>query len=519
MKIKLLNFWVGLLLILFFLTNQIGYSQNGKIGDGFGTNNWSTIDAFTTSAGTSRIQTFTANATGNRYFRLVTNWSGNNDQWGPSSTSVDYQVTPGVEVPSTEVIQNSTSKAYYINVGSVSNNYVFKTKEGNNPPNNRGLIVFEVQGSIRSVSGVSKDLNTVYRGQTVTITATLDGSFSAGQRVYLRYTNDGFTSSTVVEMSGSGTSYTATIPAGTNTANATVNYYVFTSGNGLTISAANADWYTINLNNNSGSNYSYVVSASYITKTDGNWSSTSTWDIGQVPPNGEAVIINNNVTLDQNATVSSLTINSGKTFTASDATPRTLTISTGGTVPNSGTFTHGSGTVAFAGTGTVTGTVGFNNVTLAGGVNFGSGSTINGTLTINAGGFVSINAPVYAAGSTLLYNTGGSYGRGAEWSTTSGAGYPANVQIGNNTTLNVNNNANAARQIAGNLTVDNGSTFSMEGMTIVDPTVIGVTISGNIINYGTITLATSTERLKTTNFTNHNITTLSTNSGGVAILF
>ena len=33
--------------------------------------------------------------------------------------------------------------------------------------------------------------------------------------------------------------------------------YVFTSGDGLTISGANADWYTINMNNNSSSNYSY----------------------------------------------------------------------------------------------------------------------------------------------------------------------------------------------------------------------------------------------------------------------
>ena len=504
-------------LLIFVLSSTVVFSQNAIVGSGFSTgwgfgcNSNANFTYLGSSIGNSYILTSVANGTGDQYFRMGIDWGGTKGQYNTTGGSPDVQA-----FPNTEYTLNSTctgNGALYFNVTSTSHKYIFKTKDAGSNPSFK-LIIFKVDGNVATVSNVSKDLTSVYPNQAVVVTATLDQAFNTGQGSYLRYTTDNFTTSTIVEMTGSGTSYTATIPAGTNTANATVNYYVFTSGNGLTISAANADWYTINLNNNSGSNYSYTVSASYITKADGNWSSTSTWQAGAVPGSGVSVVINHNVTLDQNATVSSLTINSGKTFTASDATPRTLTISTGGTVANSGTFTHGSGTVAFAGTGTVTGTVGFNNVTLAGGVNFGSGSTINGTLTINAGGFVSINAPVYAAGSTLLYNTGGSYGRGAEWSTASGAGYPANVQIGNNTTLNVNNNANAARQIAGNLTVDNGSTFSMEGMTIVDPTVIGVTISGNIINYGTITLATSTERLKTTNFTNHNITTLSTNSGG-----
>jgi len=89
----------------------------------------------------------------------------------------------------------------------------------------------------------------------------------------------------------------------------------------------------------------------------------------------------------------------------------------------------------------------------------------------------------------LKYNSGSSYGRGTEWSATTGAGYPVNVQVSNNTTLNVRNNADVQRQISGNLTVDNGSTLSMESLTSVSFS-IGLTVLGNIINNGTVTVST-----------------------------
>lgn len=323
----------------------------------------------------------------------------------------------------------------------------------------------------------------VFPGQTVTINITASATLAAEEKVYVRYSTNDFSSSALVLSNFVGTAGTATIPALTGT----VKYYVFST----TVSNPSSDFdlYTIKLNNNGGSNYSYTVASSWLTALDGNWSATGTWQGGVVPISGFPVTIANNVTLDQNATISSLTINSDKTFTASDATPRTLTISTGGTLSNSGTFTRGTGTVTFPGTGTVSGTVGFNNVTLAGGVNFGASSTINGTLTINANGFVSTSPPVYATGSNLTYNSNTIYGRGSEWSATSGLGYPANVVISNNTTLNMgaNSGTGTARQCAGNLTIDAGSAFSMNETGNV--MTAAVTVSGNISNSGTITLS------------------------------
>jgi hypothetical protein len=144
--------------------------------------------------------------------------------------------------------------------------------------------------------------------------------------------------------------------------------------------------------------------------------------------------------------------------------------------------------------------------------------TVNGTLQLNANGYVqSTNgvAPTYGGSSTLVYNSGGSYGRGIEWNATNGAGYPNNIQVSNNTTLNVNNGANVARQIAGSLTIDAGSTLSLENMTS-GSFEIGLTVLGNILNSGTITLSSSTERLRCVNFTNNSGSTaiLSSNVGG-----
>jgi hypothetical protein len=96
--------------------------------------------------------------------------------------------------------------------------------------------------------------------------------------------------------------------------------------------------------------------------------------------------------------------------------------------------------------------------------------TINGTAQINAGGFFA-NSPVYGNASLLKYNTGGVFGRGAEWVAGIGvvgstAGYPNDVQVSNSTTLNVPNTGSAAFSslmgVARDLIIDAGSSFYMD---------------------------------------------------------
>jgi hypothetical protein len=60
-------------------------AQNGIIGSGF-TNGWTNADiiGFDASAGTSRIKILQPRGTGNQYFRMVRNWSGDLTQYGPA---------------------------------------------------------------------------------------------------------------------------------------------------------------------------------------------------------------------------------------------------------------------------------------------------------------------------------------------------------------------------------------------------------------------------------------------------
>jgi hypothetical protein len=115
---------------------------------------------------------------------------------------------------------------------------------------------------------------------------------------------------------------------------------------------------------------------------------------------------------------------------------------------------------------------------------------VGGTFQINTGGFISGNAPTYDSSSLLRYNSGGTYGRGLEWSTTSGAGYPNEVQVSNSTTLNMgaNGGTGTARQMAGKLTIDSGSSFEMAGTNAMTQP---VTVLKSIINNGTLRLSTS----------------------------
>lgn len=235
-------------------------------------------------------------------------------------------------------------------------------------------------------------------------------------------------------------------------------------------------------------------------RQSGNWSDPNTWTgcsgyPGQSTNDYVRIHNGHTVTLDLSpGAVYRVEIQSGGALVVSGN--NTLPISAGGGTPGltvNGTFTAGSGTVEFnttygSASATIVGTVAFNNVTISGvDVNFG-GSTVNGVLTINSGGWVNTNPPTYGPASTLLYNTGGIYGRGAEWSATSGPGYPNHVRVSNNTGLDLGNGGTGvARALAGNLTVDAGSGLYMDygNNDMTAP----LTVGGDVLLNGTLSLS------------------------------
>ncbi len=152
---------------------------------------------------------------------------------------------------------------------TAGNHYAYKwsasTTEG---------VVFELSAAPVTITTVLQTPIVPVAAQAALITATTSATPPAEQALWLRYTTDAWSSSTVVKMTGSGTTYTATIPGQSN--GTTVNYYVFSSGNVPSISGADADLMTLNADTNGGPNYSYTIGGPSIPDAQGLWLDTNT---------------------------------------------------------------------------------------------------------------------------------------------------------------------------------------------------------------------------------------------------
>jgi len=224
------------------------------------------------------------------------------------------------------------------------------------------------------------------------------------------------------------------------------------------------------------------------------WNVAGNWCSNSVPTALTNVVIPNVARMPvigisgANALCNTLTIQTGASLTMQAG--YTLTLSAGTTFSNSGTFTSGNTTetVIFAGTGTVSGTstTSFNNVTINGGVDFGTGlSTVTGNLTLNSGSFVNTDPPTYGPSSTLIYNTNGTYTANTEWKSnaTSGAGVPQNVTIGGSSPTQLNFAASAQyRQANGNILINSGSTLTLSTASGGD-----IKVGGNWTDAGSFT--------------------------------
>ncbi|MFY7885666.1 MAG: beta strand repeat-containing protein, partial [Dolichospermum sp.] len=409
--------------ILIFFSIKIN-GQNAIVGPGF-SSGWGggscptgngNFSFFSASAGTTlRSNDLTPNGTGNQFWRFGIDWGGTTAQ-RTNTIGSNVAVSPG-----TKYTLNSSctvSGALQYNVSSTANRYVFKTLDaGTNPTGT--WVFFEIGGAVRTFSSHSAPSSPT-PGLARRLTVTMSGTFNAGQSAYIRYhSGAGFSSATITELtySGSGNDYFVDIPASINGAGTTVTYYFFTSGSGLTISNADADLYSINVLNNSGSNYNYTVASSGWTAqtAGGNWSNGSTWNQGVTPPtnvNLGTITINENTIVDQNAIVSGLTF----------AANRTLTINNGATLTTTGTWSNAStNPIAINGTLAVGGATFTNNATNTVGA--------TGNLQLNTGGFISGGTFTFNSGATLTFNASSNYtvnNSNVFWPTTNG---PTNVSV------------------------------------------------------------------------------------------
>lgn len=266
------------------LSSALLFAQNGIIGQGFanGFNNPVDIQSFDASFGGSRILIKKSNATGNQFFRIVRAWNFDNTEFGPADgcpandqdiTGLSGQVVNGV---------SGCGKAFSINVSSTATDYVFKTPS---PDNTQEFIFFSIGGEVVSLSSTTQSpandvFDEVPADMDIEVSTETSAPLPLGQAAYLRYTTDAFASSTIVPMGittfrGGGGQVadilSAIIPG--QASGTTVSYYVFTSGSEITPTDADADYRTINLDNNGGPNFTFTTSAA-LPVTYARWSAT-----------------------------------------------------------------------------------------------------------------------------------------------------------------------------------------------------------------------------------------------------
>jgi hypothetical protein len=297
------------------------------------------------------------------------------------------------------------------------------------------------------------DLNAPFYANTSTLVYNTGNAFVAASEWYALF------------LSGRGVPHHVQIGR-TGVNNTTVNFgastnWRYASGN-ITIGDGVGTGYNFSLSNASGGdvrlggNWILNNNASFTPNDrEVSFAGTSLQQItGTQSTSFDFLRINNpaGVNMERNTTAFFLTLQTGL-FTP--GTGRTLFIKNGGTVSNSGhsgslPANATGGTLHFEGAGTVTAHLtnglSFWDVWLAptGSAQFFSfgsdaGSPVlHNSLTINAQRFLT-NSPLYGTGSTLIYNSGGSFERNVEWGAASGRGYPHHVRIQNNTTLNFHN--------------------------------------------------------------------------------
>lgn len=527
--------------VLLLLATHILLAQNAIVGTGF-SSGWGggscptgngNFTYFSAGAGTSwGSAALTPNGTGNQFWRFGVDWSGTFKQL-TNTIGSDVDVTPNTTYSLNT--NCTTSGALRYNVPSTSYRYIFKTLNAGTDPTGT-WVFFEIQGTPVTVSSVTRQ--NPAEDVPTRITATLSGSLPAGQAVYLRCTNNNYTTSTVIQMTGSGTTYTADIPASINSSAANVSYYVFTSGTAnVATNGSNADLYTINLNNNGGSNYTYTVPTTYYSKGNLTANTASNWNTKRDGTGTNATNFTTSGTVfvvqpshSMTVTGAAMTIGTGVTLqienTGRIIASNTLTIQGTMIVLNGGTYQHNvnGGTISTAtwNSGSTCEITGITNTAPTSGLgqsfhhftwncpNQTAAAALNGNLTTILGDF-SVTDCGSATGTLrdLRLNTN---------STSSAITVSKNLDIGVNGVLAlINSGSNGTG--TGSLTVNGNVTVSgkldMTGSSANTATSSTLNLKGNLTVNSTGSIVRSQATPATINFNKSNDTQTFSQAGTI----
>ena len=214
---------------------------------------------------------------GTFYFRIIHKEGSNWHSWGGSGSDVSLTLdSPTETITHDNSWSTSGSKTFTATVGKT-----YKILLQANPGGSGGtsaIGVYEFSSSPTSITSVSNVPNGTSTSNYA-VTVGLSGTPATEEAVYIRYSNDNWSSADVVEADPNSNSVSINIPG--QSAGTTVSYYAFNSVSG--ISNANADKATLFIDNNGGNNYSYYVETGNLRITgDGGFRMLSSPVAGQV---------------------------------------------------------------------------------------------------------------------------------------------------------------------------------------------------------------------------------------------
>jgi trimeric autotransporter adhesin len=232
----------------------------------------------------ARFKEGTGQATGTRNWQF--NSDGYSNTWGARTaatlTSYNSVISPSTATASANWA-NSCSPSCYNAFGKLPATttnyyYTYNILKGSSYAS-QYMAVLETSYSPVTVSTVTQASGT-YGSRTINITTS--ATPNSGEYIFVRYSTNSYSNSTLVQATGSGTAWTATIPWQSGA----VSFYVYTSNRTLAVintdvtdNASNGqsvhDMSTLNLNNNSGVNYSWtpVTGAIIVSSTGGSFAS------------------------------------------------------------------------------------------------------------------------------------------------------------------------------------------------------------------------------------------------------
>jgi hypothetical protein len=176
-------------------------------------------------------------------------------------------IAPNAAFPSTTATatySGNTACPGFLPAVTAGNYYTFNVTNSG-PVTNNNMSVLETVYNPATITSVTQSPATVGGTVSPTVTVVMSAAPSVGENVFVRYSTDNFVTSTLVQLSFVAATGTASIPA--QAAGLTVRYYVYSSpktsaqiGTDVTTYGQTAhDMATLNLNNNAGANYSYLV--------------------------------------------------------------------------------------------------------------------------------------------------------------------------------------------------------------------------------------------------------------------